>query len=636
MGRVTRSPALPSRGAPADPSRFLPTSPGEMAARGWDRPDFLLVSGDAYVDHSSFGFAVVGRFLESLGFRVALLPQPDWHTPEPFASLGRPRLAALVTAGNLDSLVCHFTAEKKRRRRDEFSPGGEPGHRPDRATLVYCNRIRELWKDLPLIVGGIEASLRRLAHYDYWSDEVRRSLLVDCRADLLVYGMGEVPLERIARGLEEGRPVESLREVPGTCYRVKGDGVPPEAVRLPSYDAVRGDGRIFCDAFRLASEEQDPFRGRPLAQDQGAWWVVQNPPAPPLSPEELDRVYELPFTGEAHPRYSDAGVPALEEVRFSLTSHRGCFGDCSFCALSLHQGRRIQRRTIPSLIREATALTERRDFKGTLHDVGGPTANFRVPPCEKARRDGPCRGRTCLGPSPCPNLRADHRDYRELLRRLRSLPGVRKVFVRSGLRYDYLLLDPDGSFLEDLCAHHVSGQLRIAPEHASDAVTARMNKPGREVLERFMERFAETNRKLGKDQYLVYYFMTSHPGCTLTDAVELAEFLHRRRIRPREVQDFTPTPGSRSTCMYHTGLDPLTGEPVHVPRGRERHLQRALVQYWMPENASLVREALRAAGREDLIGTAPRCLVPPEERRRTGKDDGSGSRGPGTRPRRHP
>ena len=609
-------------------SAFLPTTPEEMTARGWDRPDFLLVSGDAYVDHSSFGPAVVGRFLESLGFRVALLPQPDWRTPEPFAVLGRPRLAALVTAGNLDSLVSRYTADKRPRRRDEYAPGGEPGRRPDRATLVYANRIRELWKDLPLIVGGIEASLRRLAHYDYWSDEVRRSLLVDCRADLLVYGMGEVPLERLARALEAGCPLGDLRDIPGTCYRTKGDRIPPQARVLPSFQQVREDPEAFCEAFRGTWEEQDPFRGRPLAQDQGSWWVVQNPPAPPLSPEELDRVYELPFTGEAHPRYLESGgVPALEEVRFSLTSHRGCFGDCSFCALSLHQGRRIQRRTIPSLVREATVLTERADFKGTLHDVGGPTANFRVPPCEKARRDGPCPGRSCLGPSPCPNLRADHRDYRELLRRLRALPKVRRVFVRSGLRYDYLLQDPDGSFLEELCAHHVSGQLRIAPEHASDGVTARMNKPGREVLERFIQRFEEATRRAGKEQYLVFYFMTSHPGCTLGDAVELAEFLHGRRIRPREVQDFTPTPGSRSTCMYHTGRDPLTGERVHVPRGRERHLQRALVQYWMPENASRVREALAAAGREDLIGFGPRCLVPPEEgRRQAGRGASRGTR----------
>ncbi len=596
---------------------FLPATPEEVRRLEWGEPDFLLISGDAYVDHASFAPAIIGRVLESRGFRVAILPQPDWHSPEEFTSFGKPRLGVLVSPGNLDSLLSNRTAAGKPRRSDSYSPGGKGGLRPDRASLVYCNRVRELWKDIPLILGGIEASLRRFAHYDYWSRKVRRSILVDSRADLLVYGMGELQILEIARLLEKGVPVHSIRNVPGTCYVLKkGEKAPEGAVLLPGFEEVLQSKDAFGKAFRLAYEEQNPFSGRPLVQPSGESRVVQNSPPRPLSSEELDAIYELPYCRAWHPRYDAAGgVPALEEVRFSLVSQRGCFGECSFCSLTFHQGRVIQKRSVDSLVREAELLTSLEGFKGYIHDVGGPTANFRVPPCDKQASAGACASRRCLGPEPCPRLRADHREYLELLQRLREIPGIKKVFVRSGIRYDYLLLDKKTNFLEELCAHHVSGQLKVAPEHASPRVTRLMGKPGVEVFEDFARRYAETNRRIGKEQYLVPYFMSSHPGSGLQEAVELAEFLRDTGYRPEQVQDFIPTPGTLSTCMYYTGKHPLSGEAVYVPREeREKLLQRALMQYWMPQNYSMVREALIQAGRRDLIGRGKKCLVPWEER----------------------
>ena len=596
---------------------FLPATPEEVRRLEWREPDFLLISGDAYVDHPSFAPAIIGRVLESRGFRVAILPQPDWHSPEEFASFGKPRLGVLVSPGNLDSLLSNRTAAGKPRRSDSYSPGGKGGLRPDRASLVYCNRVRELWKDIPLILGGIEASLRRFAHYDYWSRKVRRSILVDSRADLLVYGMGELQILEIARLLEKGVPVHSIRNVPGTCYVLKkGEKAPEGAVLLPGFEEVLQSKDAFGKAFRLAYEEQNPFSGRPLVQPSGESRVVQNSPPRPLSSEELDVIYELPYCRAWHPRYDAAGgVPALEEVRFSLVSQRGCFGECSFCSLTFHQGRVIQKRSVGSLVREAELLTSLEGFKGYIHDVGGPTANFRVPPCDKQASAGACTSRRCLGPKPCSRLRADHREYLELLQRLREIPGVKKVFVRSGIRYDYLLLDKKTNFLEELCAHHVSGQLKVAPEHASPRVTRLMGKPGVEVFGDFARRYAETNRRIGKEQYLVPYFMSSHPGSGLQEAVELAEFLRDTGYRPEQVQDFIPTPGTLSTCMYYTGKHPLSGEEVYVPREeREKLLQRALMQYWMPQNYSMVREALIQAKRRDLIGRGKKCLVPWEER----------------------
>ena len=599
-----------------EPHSFLPATPEEIRALGWTEPDFLLISGDAYVDHPSFGPAIIGRVLESRGFRVAMLPQPNWNSLEEFASLGRPRLGVLVSAGNLDSLLSNRTAAGKPRRSDSYSPGGKGGLRPDRATLVYCNRVRQLWKDIPLIIGGIEASLRRFAHYDSWSHKVRRSILADSRGDLLVYGMGELQILEIARLLEKGVPVRSIRNVPGTCYMLKkGEPLPEKSVLLPGFEEVEESKDAFGQAFRLAYEEQNPFSGRPLVQPSGESRVVQNPPPRPLSPEELDGIYELPYRRRWHPRYdARGGVPALEEVRFSLVSQRGCFGECSFCALTFHQGRIIQKRSVASLVREAELLTTLEGFKGYIHDVGGPTANFRIPPCDKQASTGACSSRRCLAPEPCSRLRADHREYLELLEKLRNVSGVTKVFIRSGIRYDYLLLDKKTNFLEELCAHHVSGQLKVAPEHASSKVTRLMGKPGIQVFSDFAKRYAETNRRMGKEQYLVPYFMSSHPGSGLREAVELAEFLRDTGYRPEQVQDFIPTPGTLSTCMYYTGKHPLTGEDVYVPREeREKLMQRALMQYWMPRNHPLVREALIQAGRRDLIGRGRKCLVPPEE-----------------------
>ncbi len=598
-------------------NRFLPVSAADMRARGWDSYDILLVSGDAYVDHASFGAAVIGRVLEAEGYRVALLAQPGWQDASAFAAMGRPRLAAMATSGNIDSMVAHYTAARKKRSQDLYSPGGKAGLRPDRAVIVYAQRLREAFPGLPLVLGGLEASLRRFAHYDYWEDKVRRSILLDARADLLVYGMGEHAVREIARRLSAGETPDTLTDVRGTCCLTPPPpgGAPPEGALLcPSCEEVMAGKTAYAKANILQYDEQDAVRGRAVIQPHGGRWLVQNPPAPPLSTAELDAVAELPYTGAPHPMYEEAGgVPAIEEVRFSLIHNRGCFGGCHFCALTFHQGRAISARSHESLEREARRLTGLPDFKGYIHDVGGPTANFRHPSCKRQETHGVCRGKNCLVPVPCKHLDADHTDFINLLRRLRALPGVKKVFVRSGLRYDYLMLDPSREALPELVRHHISGQLKVAPEHCVDAVLDRMGKPRFDVYRRFTERYATLNRRYGKEQFLVPYLISSHPGCTLKDAVALAEMLRDAGRQPEQVQDFYPTPGSLSTCMYYTGLDPRTMKPVYVPRTpREKAMQRALLQYKRPDKRRLVLEALKEAGRSDLIGFDKRALVRPE------------------------
>ena len=591
---------------------FLVTERADMEARGWAELDFVLISGDAYVDHPSFAPAVIGRYLESKGYRVGIIAQPDWNDVNAFKKLGKPRLASLVTAGNLDSMLNKFTAAKKIRREDDYSPGGEAGHRPDRATLVYSNRMKEAYRDVPLIIGGIEASLRRFGHYDYWSDTVRRSILVDSKADVLIYGMGELQIIELAEALDQNRFEESLPNIRGICYMSKE--IPSiECVECPSFEEIKADKMAFADAFRIQYDEQDPFYGRPIVQKHGDRYVVQNVPALPLTQEQMDAAYDLPYTRKWHPSYDDkGGVPALSEVQFSLVSQRGCFGSCSFCAITNHQGRIIQNRSHQSLIDEAKLMIGMDDFKGYIHDVGGPTANFRHLACDKQAVFGVCKGRTCAAPEPCENLNTNHDDYIALLRKLRKLKGVKKVFVRSGLRYDYVLADNNKAFVKELCEHHVSGQLKVAPEHVSKRVTTMMGKAGKEEFLTFKKWFEEANRELGKKQYLVPYFMSSHPGCTLEDAIELAEFLRDQHMYPEQVQDFIPTPGSLSTCMYYTGINPLDGKPVYVAKkGRDKAKQRALMQYKNIENYDLVKEALIEANRRDLIGFGPECLIPP-------------------------
>lgn len=616
---------------------FLVTERADMEARGWAELDFVLISGDAYVDHPSFAPAVIGRYLESKGYRVGIIAQPDWNDVNAFKKLGKPRLASLVTAGNLDSMLNKFTAAKKIRREDDYSPGGEAGHRPDRATLVYSNRMKEAFRDVPLIIGGIEASLRRFGHYDYWSDTVRRSILVDSKADVLIYGMGELQIIELAEALDQNRFEESLPNIRGICYMSK-DIPSIDCVECPSFEEIKVDKMAFADAFRIQYDEQDPFYGRPIVQKHGDRYVVQNVPALPLTQEQMDAAYDLPYTRKWHPSYDDkGGVPALSEVQFSLVSQRGCFGSCSFCAITNHQGRIIQNRSHQSLIDEAKLMISMDDFKGYIHDVGGPTANFRHLACDKQAVFGACKGRTCAAPEPCENLNTNHDDYIALLRKLRKLKGVKKVFVRSGLRYDYVLADNNKAFVKELCQYHVSGQLKVAPEHVSKRVTTMMGKAGKEEFLTFKKWFEEANRELGKKQYLVPYFMSSHPGCTLEDAIELAEFLRDQHMYPEQVQDFIPTPGSLSTCMYYTGINPLDGKPVYVAKkGRDKAKQRALMQYKNIENYDLVKEALIEANRRDLIGFGPECLIPSrpigqgkmqnQGRKKTGQSRGSQSR----------
>ena len=587
-----------------------------MKARGIDGLDFVYISGDAYIDHPSFGTAIIARILQSRGYTVGIIAQPDWHDAEAFKSLGKPRLAFLVSAGNLDSMVDHYTAAKKRRSDDAYTPGGKAGRRPDRAVIVYANRCREAFPHVPVLIGGIEASLRRFAHYDYWDDRVRHSILYDSGADILMYGMGERSVAAIADALDAGVPVHEIRDIPGTCFRVNDPSEVPDAIVLPSYAEVAADKRKYAEAFRIQFEEQDAIRGKRLVQPHEKGCLVQNPPQPPLSTEEMDAVYALPFTRRPHPSYKEP-IPAIDEVKFSITSCRGCFGGCNFCALTFHQGRVISARSHESILAEAREMTKDPDFKGYIHDVGGPTANFRKPACKKQLKSGVCKNRSCIGYERCQNLEVSHEDYVALLRKLRAVPGVKKVFIRSGVRFDYLLYDKSDAFLKELCAHHVSGQLKVAPEHIADRTLYYMNKTPHALYEEFLRRYARMNERLGKKQFVVPYLMSSHPGCTLSDAVELAQYLKKTGHRPQQVQDFYPTPGTVSTCMYYTGLDPRTMEPVFVPKDpKEKAMQRALMQYFLPANFNAVRRALRLCHREDLIGTGRNALVPPE---RTGE-----------------
>lgn len=593
---------------------FLPVNAQEMRERGWDQVDFVYVTGDAYIDHSSFGAAIISRLLESRGFRIGIIPQPDWRKKESIQVFGEPRLGFLVTAGNMDSMVNHYTVSKKHRHRDSYSPGGKMGLRPDMPTIVYSNLIRQTYKHSPIILGGIEASLRRLAHYDYWSGRVKRSVLLDSGADLISYGMGEHSIVEIAEALESGIPVEEITYIPGTVYKSKTPDRAFEPILLPSFEKVQTDKKAYADSFALQYKNTDPFTGKPLAESYGnRGFIIQNPPARPLSQQEMDDVYDLPYTGKWHPMYdSQGGVPALEEVRFSLTSNRGCFGGCSFCALTFHQGRILQTRSHESIIREAKLMTEDSAFKGYIHDVGGPTADFRQPSCQKQLTKGVCSNRQCLFPKPCPNLTADHSDYISLLKKLRNIPKVKKVFIRSGVRFDYVMADKNKAFLKELVSHHVSGQLRVAPEHVSDTVLYYMGKPSHSVYESFLEAYKKENKRTGQEQYAVPYFMSSHPGCTMKEAVKLAEYVRDLGFTPEQVQDFYPTPSTLSTCMYYTGIHPLTGEKVYVPKApHEKAIQRALMQYKNPANRSLVLEGLKAAGRMDLVGFGPKCLIRP-------------------------
>lgn len=592
--------------------KFLPITGEEMRERGWRQPDFIFISGDAYVDHPSFAPAVICRILESYGYKVVILPQPDWKDPESFKIFGKPRLGVLVCGGNLDSMLCHYTAARKARREDKYSPGKKMGMRPDHATVVYAKMVKKIWPDVPLIIGGIEASLRRFSHFDYWENRLMPSILADCDADLLICGMGEAQIKEIADYLSGGARGEDLHYIRGTAYTTDNIDDLEDYVELPSFHDIRADRKLMAKAFRLQAEEQDPFYGKVLVQKntQGRY-VVQNPSAMPLSMEEMDYIYDLPYTRQWHPIYDkDGGIAALEEVKFSIVSCRGCFGSCSFCAIHAHQGRIIQARSHESIIAEAKKIIEFPDFKGYINDVGGPTANFRHPSCKKQLKVGTCKDRQCLSPTPCPNLDADHSDYISLLRKLRALPGVKKVFIRSGIRYDYLLEEHDGTFLDELCRHHVSGQLKIAPEHISDNVLSHMGKPGKDVYLKFVHAFNKKNKEIGLKQFLVPYFISSHPGCSLNDAIELAEFLRDVGRNPEQVQDFIPTPGSASTAMYYSGMDPFTMKKVLVVNNpHEKAMQRALMQYKNPRNRGLVKEALIKAGRTDLIGNSPKALI---------------------------
>ncbi len=591
--------------------RPLPVSMKELRERGIEQPDFIIITGDAYVDHPSFGAAIIGRILEKNGYSVGIIPQPGWDDVLNFQVFGRPRLAYLVTSGNLDSMVNHFSVTKHRRSEDVYSPGGKPGMRPDRAAIVYANRCKQAYRGIPVILGGLEASLRRFAHYDYWDDAVRHSILADSGADLLVYGMGEHAIAEIADALDSGLSIADITYVAGTCYMATTLESVFDYVQTPSYMEVAADRQAYARACMQQYREQDATRGKRLVQKHEKSYLVANPPAAPLSRVELDAVYALPFTRRPHPQYQEH-IPALDEVEFSLTSCRGCFGACSFCALTFHQGRVVQSRSHESLIEEAKKMTKAPGFKGYIHDVGGPTANFRRTACDRQFRVGVCPDKQCIGFSRCDKLIVDHSDYIALLRKLRALPGIKKVFVRSGVRYDYVMYDKDRSFLRELIKHHVSGQLKVAPEHVSERVLYYMNKPSGDLYERFVQRYEAVNRELGLEQYIVPYFISSHPGSDLNAAVELAMYLKRSGQRPEQVQDFYPTPGTLSTCMYYTGLDPRTMEPVYVPRTQhEKGLQRALMQYYLPRNFAKVREALHISGREDLIGFGKDTLVPP-------------------------
>lgn len=610
---------------------FLPITREEMKERGWDQVDFVYVSGDAYVDHPSFGHAIITRLLESRGYRVGIIAQPDWRKSESVQVFGEPRLGFLVSAGNMDSMVNHYSVSKKRRKTDAYTPGGEMGKRPDYACVVYGNLIRQTYKKTPIILGGIEASLRRMAHYDYWSDKLKRSVLLDSGADVISYGMGEHSIIELAEALDAGIPVEDITYIAGTVVKTKSLDSIYDAEILPSFEDLKADKMNYARSFYTQYLNTDAFNGKRLVEPYSEHlYVVQNPPATPLTQMEMDDVYSLPYQRTYHPSYeAKGGVPAIKEIKFSLISNRGCFGGCSFCALTFHQGRIVQVRSHESLIEEAKEITKDKDFKGYIHDVGGPTANFRHPSCKKQMEHGVCKTRQCLFPSPCKNLDADHRDYVSLLRKLRDIPKVKKVFIRSGIRFDYLLADKKQEFLRELCEYHVSGQLKVAPEHVAGPVLSLMGKPEHKVYEEFTRQFYKMNEKIGKEQYLVPYLMSSHPGSTLKEAVELAEYCRDLGYMPEQVQDFYPTPSTLSTCMYYTGVDPRTMQKVYVPKSpHEKAMQRALIQYRNPELYDLVIEALHKAGRSDLIGFGPKCLVRPRQMRGSGNDKKAGRNEP--------
>ena len=635
--RGPKQPKSPKQPKPApapllpDRSKFLPTTPQDLKDRGIEQLDFVYVSGDAYVDHSSFGTAIISRVLVAFGYTVGIIAQPDWRDPESIAALGEPRLGFLVSSGNMDSMVNHYTSNKKRRSADAYSPGGQAGLRPNRAVSVYSNLIRKRFKHVPIIIGGIEASLRRLAHYDYWSDSLKRSVLLDANADLLIYGMGEKAVHEIADSLAAGIAVQDITYVAGTVYRTRDLSCAADPVMLPSYQEMLADKTRYARSFYTQYCNMDSHYAKTLVEQyEEHLFVVQNPPAEPLTADELDFVYELPYAGTYHPDYEAAGgVPAIKEIKFYLTSNRGCFGGCSFCALAFHQGRRLQARSHESLVREARALTQLPDFKGYIHDVGGPTANFQAPACTQQLKRGVCPTKQCLFPKPCRNLKPDHTAYIDLLRELRELPGVKKVFVRSGIRFDYIMADPHGEdFIRELAAHHVSGQLRVAPEHVSDNVLALMGKPGQDVYQAFCNEFERITRQLGLEQYVVPYLISSHPGSTMDDAIALAEAVRDMGYMPEQVSDFYPTPSTLSTVMYYTGLDPRTMQPIYVPRDpQEKAMQRALIQYRDPKNYDLVHKALVKAGRQDLIGYDRRCLIRPTRPKGASEQGGSGKDG---------
>ena len=605
-------------------AEFLPINKEDMARRGWTQCDFVYVIGDAYVDHPSFGHAIISRVLESHGYKVGIISQPDWKNPDSIAILGQPRLGFLVCGGNMDSMVNHYSVSRHHRKQDAYTPGGVMGKRPDYAVTVYCNLIRQRFKKAPIIIGGIEASLRRLAHYDYWSDKLKRSILLDAQADLLIYGMGERAIVEIADALNDGLDIHDVTYIDGTVFKVKAPDENLSYLKLPAYPELLSSKKKYAESFYLQYQNTDPFTAKRLLEPYSDHeFVVQNPPQKPLSTAEMDKVYDLPYCRTYHPSYEAlGGVPAISEIQFSLTSCRGCFGACNFCALTFHQGRIIQSRSHASLLKEACAMTREPGFKGYIHDVGGPTADFRQPACKKQLTKGACQSRQCLFPSPCKNLIADHSDYLALLRKLRAIPGIKKVFIRSGIRFDYVLADPSDVFFKELVRYHISGQLKVAPEHVSDAVLEKMGKPKHSVYLRFAEKYAELNRQERMNQFLVPYLMSSHPGCTMKDAVRLAEYLRDISHQPEQVQDFYPTPSTLSTVMYYTGLDPRTMQPVYVPKDpREKAMQRALMQYKDPKNYKLVHEALELAHREDLIGFGPQCLIRPRKGESGGKED---------------
>lgn len=609
---------------------YLPVSRADMSIRGWNQCDFVYVIGDAYVDHPSFGPAIISRILEAHGYKVGIISQPDWKDKKSITILGEPRLGFLVSGGNMDSMVNHYSVSKKRRKEDSYTPGGIMGKRPDYATIVYCNLIRSVYKDAPIIIGGIEASLRRLAHYDYWSDKLKRSILLDSQADLISYGMGERSIVEIADALDSGIAIQDITFIEGTVYRTKNLEQVYDYQLLSDYEALVRDKTEYARSFYVQYSNTDPFAGKRLVEPYGGKvFIVQNPPAKPLTREEMDDVYNLPYMRNYHPSYEElGGVPAIREIKFSLISNRGCFGACSFCALTFHQGRIIQARSHESLIQEARLLTEDPDFKGYIHDVGGPTADFRYPACDKQMTKGACPHKQCLFPEPCKNLKADHSDYIQLLRKLRAIPKVKKVFIRSGIRFDYVLADSNRKFLRELCEHHVSGQLKVAPEHVADRVLEKMGKPKNSVYRQFVKEYNEMNARIGKKQYLVPYLMSSHPGSSMKEAVELAEYLRDLGYMPEQVQDFYPTPSTISTCMYYTGYDCRTMEQVYVPvNPHEKAMQRALIQYRNPKNYDLVAEALKIAGRTDLIGYDRKCLIRPKD----GRPYGSGGKSPADR-----